>query len=122
MGRDKGNDFFAFHPGILGPAGQKGSKGDSGTRGLKGEPGLKGAKGETGFSGKALCHRGCGADGTFGSGTVDHRLAQTAPGCDFRADLQELNRQISLPSRGMCRVSHVHVGRCAKRHASKQMH
>ncbi|NWR42758.1 MARCO protein, partial [Regulus satrapa] len=56
--------------GIPGPMGQKGTKGDYGTKGLKGEPGLKGAKGDTGFTGKALCHRVCGADGTFGFGTV----------------------------------------------------
>lgn len=114
--------LFAFHPGIPGPAGLKGAKGDYGIKGLKGEPGLKGARGDTGFSGKALCHRICGDVGTFGFGTVDHRPTKASLGCVFRADLQELNREISLPSRGKFRVSVVHPGRCAKRHASTQMH
>jgi len=75
LGRDKGNDFLAFHSGSPGLTGQKGSKGDSGSQGPKGEPGVKGAKGDRGYSGKAVCHRVCGADGAFGFGTAHHRLA-----------------------------------------------
>ncbi|OXB58402.1 hypothetical protein ASZ78_012430 [Callipepla squamata] len=63
-------------PGIQGPTGQKGSKGDYGSKGLKGEPGAKGDKGDQGISGKVVCHGVCGADETFGFGTIWHRLAE----------------------------------------------
>lgn len=96
LGRDKGNDFLAFHPGSPGITGQKGSKGDHGGQGPKGEPGVKGAKGSLG---KAVCHGVCGAEGAFGFGTVHHRLAQAALGHVYRAHLEELNRQSSLPKR-----------------------
>ena len=122
LGRDKDSDFLAFHAGSPGLTGEKGSKGDYGSQGPKGQPGLKGAKGDRGLFGKAVCHGVCGADRAFGFGTVHHRLAQAALGHVYRAHLEELNRQISLPRRWMCRVSHLHLVRCAKRHASKQMH
>uniref|UniRef100_A0A672TJH7 Macrophage receptor with collagenous structure n=1 Tax=Strigops habroptila TaxID=2489341 RepID=A0A672TJH7_STRHB len=67
LGRDKGNDFLAFHPGSPGLPGQKGSKGDYGSQGPKGEPGVKGAKGDRGLPGKSVCHGVCGADGAFGT-------------------------------------------------------
>lgn len=54
LGRDKGNEFLAFHPGIPGLTGQKGSKGDYGSPGPKGNPGVKGDKGDRGYSGKAV--------------------------------------------------------------------
>lgn len=106
MGRDKSNDFLAFHSGIPGLTGAKGSKGDSGSHGPKGDPGVKGAKGDPGLPGKAVCHGLCGADGAFEFGTVRHRLAQDALGQVYAAHLEELNRQISLPRRSMCRASH----------------
>lgn len=119
LGRDKGNEFLAFHPGIQGLTGQKGSKGDYGSPGPKGNPGVKGDKGDRGSSGKAVCHGVYGADSAFGFGTLRHRLARAALGRVYRAHLEELNRQISLPRRWMCGVSHSHLGRCAKRQVKR---
>lgn len=97
--RNKGNDFLAFHPGIPGPRGEKGSKGDTGKQGLKGEPGIKGATGDRGYPGKAVCRGICGAGGALGFGTVRHRLPRGALGRVYRAHLEELGREISFPRR-----------------------